>query len=216
MGGCDGFDDPLLRFAIDLAETARPRVLFVPTASADRPEGIVDFHELAAREDLRADHLRLWGVPDDPLGRVGRADVIVVCGGNTANMLAVWRVHGVDRALREAWERGAVLAGWSAGGNCWFQGCVTDSFSRDLDALADGLGLLAGSFCPHYDGEPRRRPVYERLVADGELLPGYACDDAAAVHFVGSELVEAVASARAARAWRVDGQRSTPLDMRLL
>ena len=87
-------------------------------------------------------------------------DVIFVSGGNTANMLAVWRVHGFDAILREAWERGIVLAGSSAGMICWFEAGVTDSFGPQLEGMRDGLGFLAGSACPHYDGEERRRPVY--------------------------------------------------------
>ena len=93
--------------------------------------------------------------------------MIYVSGGNTANALAIWRLHGVDVALRAAWERGAVLGGVSAGANCWFECCVTDSFGIALDPLHDGLGLLPGSFCPHYDGEERRRPVYRSLVDGG-------------------------------------------------
>jgi len=98
--------------------------------------------------------------------------VAVVGGGNTANMLAVWRVHGVDDELRSAWQRGAVLCGWSAGANCWFEGSVTDSFRAELDALHDGLAILSGSFCPHYDGEQRRRPVYRELVDAGTPVLG--------------------------------------------
>ena len=105
------------------------------------------------REDLR-DHV---------LSR----DVIFVSGGNTANMLAVWRVHGFDEILREAWEHGIVLAGSSAGMICWFEAGVTDSFGPQLEGMRDGLGFLAGSACPHYDGEERRRPVYQELVAGG-------------------------------------------------
>ena len=126
-------------------------------------------------------------------GGAGRGrDVIVVAGGNTANMLAVWRLHGVDKALRDRWESGAVLGGVSAGANCWFEACVTDSFSIELDGLADGLGILGGSYCPHFDGEERRRPVYARLLAEG-FPSGIACDDGAAAVYRGTELVEVVA-----------------------
>jgi peptidase E len=215
MGGSSGFFDPALALALELAP-ADPSLLYVPTAGGDDAAAIEAFHDAAAAHGLRADHLALWGVPDAPRERVARADVVVVSGGNTANMLALWRVHGVDVALRAAWERGAVLAGWSAGGNCWFEACVTDSFSLDLDPLHDGLGLIGGSFCPHYDGEERRRPVFERLVAAGEIQPGYACDDAAALVFAGRELVEAVASTPGAQAWRVDASGSAPLETRVL
>jgi peptidase E len=211
-----GFDEVLLRFAVSLSDRERPRVLLVPTAAADDPSRIADFHEQAPARGVEPDHLRLFGIPSEPVARVERADVIVVSGGNTANMLAVWRVHGVGAALRRAWERGAVLAGWSAGANCWFESSVTDSFRAELDPLGDGLGLLQGSFCPHYDTEERRRPVYEQLVAAGRLQPGYACDDGAALHFAGSELVEAIAAAPERRAWRVGDDGSAPLPTRVL
>ena len=109
---------------------------------------------------LRAGVREVVRDPDSPAERVAAADVVVVCGGNTANLLALWRLHGIDRALRQAWEGGAALGGVSAGANCWFEACVTDSFSVELDGLDDGLGFLAGSYCPHFDGEERRRPVY--------------------------------------------------------
>src|SRR5262249_8289020 len=148
-------------------------------------------------------HLRLFTMPNrDPREHLLAQDVIYVGGGSTANMLAVWRVHGLDGILREAWENGTVLAGVSAGANCWFESSVTDSF-RPLRALADGLGFLPGSCCPHFDGEPERRPTYLRLVADG-YLPGLACDDGVAAHFVGTELREAVSSQPGARAYRVE------------
>ena len=136
-------------------------------------------------------------------------------GGNTANALALWRLHGIDRALRDAWDRGAVLGGVSAGANCWFEACVTDSFGLDLALLEDGLAFLPGSFCPHYDGEELRRPVYRKLVDEG-FTPGYAADDGAALHFVGSELREVVASRPDARAYRVESGSETPIDARLL
>ena len=111
-------------------------------------------------------------------------DVVLVPGGNTANMLAIWRVHGFDAVLREAWESGVVLSGWSAGMICWFEAGVTDSFGPQLEGMRDGLGLLPGSACPHYDGEERRRPVYRELVADG-FPAGIALDDAAAARYSG-------------------------------
>src|SRR5262249_34514764 len=134
------------------------------------------------------------GIPERPAELVAAADVVFVAGGNTANMLAIWRLHGVDRVLRDVWERGGVLGGVSAGANCWFEGCVTDSFRAELDPLADGLGFLPGTFCPHYDGEKLRRPAYSRFVADGALAPGVACDDDAAALYRGAELAEIVAT----------------------
>ena len=142
-------------------------------------------------------------------------DVILVCGGNTANMLAVWRTHGFDAILREAWQSGVVLAGWSAGMICWFEAGVTDSFGPQLAGMEDGLGFLPGSACPHYDGEALRRPVYTQLVADG-FPPGIALDDAAGAHYVGTELHAVLSTQRGAGGYRVDASGETPLETRFL
>ena len=156
-----------------------------------------------------------FGVPDRPDERVAGADVVVVAGGNTANMLAIWRLHGVDRALRDAWERGATLGGVSAGANCWFEACVTDSFSAELDGLPDGLGLLEGSYCPHFDGEERRRPVYTRLVAEG-FPAGIACDDGAAAVYRGTELSRSSPTGRARAATACPAAGVEPIEARSL
>lgn len=167
-----GFALRLVERMLELTGKARPRLLYLPTAMGDTHARIAEFYEWSRGLDAERDHLRLYGVPDDPLGRVAAADAILVSGGNTANMLAVWRVHGVDRALREAWESGTVIGGHSAGANCWFEACITDSFGPVLQPMNDGLGLLPGSFCPHYDGEADRRPTYTRLVREGVVPPG--------------------------------------------
>ena len=132
-------------------------------------------------------------------------DVIYVGGGNTANLLAVWRAHGLDRILRRAWQEGVVLCGLSAGMNCWFNESVTDSFGvSQLAPLRDGLGLLPGSCCPHYDGEEQRRPMFQRFVASGELVDGWAADDGAALVFQGESLSEIVTSRSGSAAYRVE------------
>ncbi len=209
-----GLSEGLLRFALSLTRSDRPRVALLATAGGDGDSGIVRMYELlSAYADV--DAVRLFGIPDKPCDRIAVADAVIVPGGNTANMLAVWRVHGVDDALEAAWRRGAVLAGWSAGANCWFQSSVTDSFSAGLDPLADGLGILPGSFCPHYDGEELRRPVYRALV-DGGFPPGYAADDCAAFHFEGAELQEVVSTQPDAKGYRVERGGETPVQARLL
>jgi dipeptidase E len=141
-------------------------------------------------------------------------DELVLSGGNTANALAVWRVHGFDAILREARENGVLLCGWSAGMICWFEASVTDSFGPALAGMRDGLGFLPGSAFPHDDNEARRRPVYTSLVRD--VPPGIACDDAAAVLYEGTELVEVVAREPGARAYRVGPDGEEPLVARLL
>src|SRR5439155_19093128 len=138
-----------------------------------------------------------------------------VGGGNTANMLAIWRVHGFDEVLREAWEQGVVLCGSSAGMICWFEAGVTDSFGPQLEGMRDGLGFLRGSACPHYDDEENRRPVYRRLVDDG-FPPGYAADSGVGLHFGGSELVEVVSPREGATAYRIEPGSETALEARLV
>ncbi len=200
-------DNQLLdRFVLSLARSASPRVCFVPTASGDAEGHVVRFYRRFAALDCRAADLQLFNrTVTDLESFVLAQDVIYVSGGSTANLLAVWRTHGLDRVLRRAWQEGVVLCGASAGMNCWFEASVTDSF--DLGRLAplhDGLGLLPGSACPHYDGEEQRQPTFQRLVGAGELPDGWAADDEAALVFAGRELVEVVASRDGARGYRVE------------
>jgi peptidase E len=202
------------RHVLELAATERPRVCFLATAVGDHAERILGFYQAFAESGCELTHVELFGMPERPADRVRNQDVVYVSGGNTANLLALWRVHGIDQAVREVWERGGVLAGWSAGANCWFENCVTDSFGP-LRALGDGLGLLAGSFCPHYDGDVLRRPTYRRLVKDG-LSSGYAADDDAAFVFSGAELKEVVSQRDDARGYRVTADGEEPLEARLL
>lgn len=190
------------------------RLLYVGTASMEEPSLAAAMGErLDGLADVSRLELRRWP-PDDLRGFALGHDVILVGGGNTANALAVWRVHGFDQILREAWREGIVLTGWSAGMICWFEAAVTDSFGPQLAGMRDGLGFLPGSGCPHYDGEDLRRPVYRRLVAEG-FPPGIALDDAAAARFEGTELVEVVASCSGSGGYRVGPDGEEPLPARL-
>jgi peptidase E len=217
MGG-GGFsmepDNPLLdRFIVELAgaaaeragrDGARPRICFVPTASGDAEGYIASFHD-AFDAITEASHLALFSrTVRDVAGFLDSQDAIYVGGGNTENMLAIWRVHGVDRALRAAWERGVVMAGLSAGSLCWFESGTTDSYGPELSILGGGLAFLAGSHCPHYDGEPGRRRLYHRLIGEERLPGGYAADDGAALVFRGEELAECVSSRPVAACYRVE------------
>jgi peptidase E len=217
MGGLgdDGEAGTLIEFVLGLTGKKRPRICLVPTASAERPELLVRFYEeLAGSADCS--HISFFPWPPDKLREhVLAQDALFVTGGNTANMLAIWRAHGFERIVREAWEQGTVLAGSSAGMICWFEAGVTDSFGPQLEGMRDGLGFLAGSACPHYDGEERRRPVYQKLVANG-FPPGIATDDAVGLHFVGTELREVVAARDEARAYRVEPGKETPIEPRRL
>ncbi len=218
MGG-GGFsmepDNLLLdNFILSLTGKARPRVCFVPTAGGDDPVYIMNFYDAFATRSI-ARHLPLFARRgEDITAFLLTQDVIYVGGGNTENMLAIWHVHGVDRALRAAWEAGIILAGLSAGSLCWFETGTTDSFGTALEHLSGGLGLLPGSHCPHYDGEPNRRPVYRRLIAEG-LPAGYAADEGAALYFVGTKLREVVSSRPEAFAYRVELRDGEVVETRL-
>jgi peptidase E len=143
-------------------------------------------------------------------------DVVWVGGGSVANLLAVWRVHGLDEIFREAWEAGVVLAGVSAGSLCWHVGGTTDSYGPDLRPVTNGLGLIPTSNGVHYDSEEQRRPLYQRLVAEGALPAGHATDDGVGLVYHGTDLVEAVADRPNAAAYRVErGPDHTAVETRL-
>jgi len=210
MGGVP--DDRLLDRALMLAEGRR--VLYVPTATREDPAFTVLWYD-RLRERGTMSHLNFFPWPPEGLRELVLAqDLILIAGGNTANALAIWRVHGFDEILREAWQQGILLGGWSAGMICWFEQGVTDSFGPEL-APMDCLGFLPGSACPHYDGEERRRPAYTQLVAAG-FPSGVAADDDVALHFVGTELREVVTSREGATAYRVTPEGEQRLDARLL
>jgi dipeptidase E len=210
MGGSPG--DVLLDHILGLA--AGNRVLYVPTAGMEDSARTVDWYaRLRGRAEMT--HLSFSPLPPPQLRElVLQHDVVLVPGGNTANALAIWRTHGFDEIVREAWQEGVVLAGWSAGMICWYEQGVTDSFGPELAPL-DCLGLLRGSACPHYDSEERRRPVYTELVAGG-FPPGVAADDDVGLHYVGTELQEVVTARPGARAYRVEADGEHPLEERLL
>ena len=212
VGGGDVF--ALWSRVLDLAKPS-PRVLWVGTASAeDREYTLHVYDRFRDRADVRRVDFFPWP-PENLRELVLSQDVLVVGGGNTANMLAIWRIHGFDALLREAWEQGTVLTGVSAGIICWFEAGVTDSFGPQLAGMRDGLRFLPGSACPHYDAEERRRPVYRRLVDEG-FPSGYAADDDAALVFEGTEPVEVWTIREGATAYRVEPDGETPLPARLL
>jgi dipeptidase E len=213
MGG-GGFsmepENPLLDdYVMDLARRARRirgrkvKVAFVPTASGDNDFYLRRFYRAFPPARAQATELALFDRDvSDLRAFVLSQDVIYVGGGNTANLLAVWRVHGLDRVMREAWRRGVILTGISAGALCWFECGITDSFGGGFRRLDGGLGILRGAMTPHYDGEPRRRPVLHRLLHRG-FPATLALDDGAAAHFAGTRLAEVVSSRLGARALRV-------------
>jgi dipeptidase E len=211
-GGRQLFHPALTRYVLGLTRR-RPRVLFLPTASGDSADYLLTFYRELAGVDCEPAHLELFQRSVGDIGAlIAAQDVVMVGGGNTANMLAIWRLHGVDRALRDAYARGTILTGWSAGCICWFEAGITDSFTPELGPLHDGLGILKGSACPHYDSEERRAIVYAREIAAG-LAPGIALDDGVAALYEDERLVEVVSGRSDGRVFRVDrdGEHALPI-----
>jgi peptidase E len=199
---------PLTRHAVELAGvTGRaPRVCFVATASAEDPRTVMTFYDNAWREGWIGSHLALMSIPNvpDPREHLLAQDVVWVWGGSVAGLLALWRLHGLERAMREAWAAGVVLTGVSAGSICWHVGGTTDSFGPELRPVTNGLGLLPWSNGVHYDGEPQRRPLFQALIADGTLPAGYATDDGAGLLYRGTTMVQALSERDGARAYHVE------------
>lgn len=198
MGG-GGFlmepENPLLdRYILQQSEKERPKICYIGTASGDAQSMIDNFYSFFNEENCEPSHLSLFKPPARDLeSYVLDKDIIYVGGGNTKNLLALWREWGLDEILRKALDQGIVLAGISAGSICWFAEGVTDSYGDGLEPLK-ALGFLKGSNCPHYDGEADRRPTYRKLVDEGILKPGIAADDGAAIHYIDGEMKRIVSS----------------------
>lgn len=207
MGG-GGFsmepDNPLLdQYILKQANKARPTICFIPTASGDADSYIEKFYNFFNQQDCEPSHLSLFKPHTRDLEKfVLQQDIIYVGGGNTKNLLVLWKEWGLDQILKKAWEQDIVLAGLSAGSICWYEQGVTDSYGDKLEPL-EALGFLPGSHCPHYDGEAERRPAYRQFIEQGTLQPGIAADDGAAVHYIDQKIKKVVSSRPMAKAYRV-------------
>jgi peptidase E len=206
-GPYDWRPGPVFDLAFDLAGgPERPRLCYLGTATGDDSSLTAAVYGAFAGSSVQVSHLSLFPMPTvtDIRAHLLAQDVVWVGGGSVANLLAVWRVHGLDEIFRDVWEAGVVLAGVSAGSLCWHVGGTTDSFGRDLRPVTNGLGLIPTSNGVHYDSEEQRRPLYHRLVADGTLPGGHSTDDGVGLLYRGTELVEAVADGPDKAAYRVE------------
>jgi peptidase E len=198
---------PLVLHAIELSGvTGRaPRLCHVGTADGDQRWFQAWLSDAGQAAGITVSHLSLFPMPNvaDMTGMLLQQDVVWVGGGSVANLLALWRLHGLDESLRRAWEAGVVLTGVSAGSICWHIGGTTDSFGPDLRPVTNGLAFVPASNGVHYDSEPQRRPLYQRLVADGTLPDGYATDDGTGLVYHGTDMTEAVTEVRGKGAYRV-------------
>ena len=208
---------PLLRYVLAMSGQEAPRVCVINTATGDDPAYYTRAYAALNAAGARTSHLALFPMPSslDPAGLLLEQDIVLVGGGSVANLAAVWQAHGLGPILRQAWESGVILSGSSAGALCWFESGTTDSFGYELQPFTSGLGLLAGSYCPHYDSEERRRPTYHRLVANGTLPGGWALDDGAALRFDGAEMVDAVSDRDGVHAYRVTSEQGEALETRV-
>jgi dipeptidase E len=197
-------ENPLLdRYILNQSDKITPKICFIPTASGDSDNYISRFYDFFEKYQCQPSHLSLFKPPTRDLESfLLEKDIIYVGGGNTKNLLVLWKEWGIDSILNKAWEQGVVLAGISAGSICWFEEGVTDSFGEELEPLKC-LGFLKGSNCPHYDGEANRKSSYQELVAKGKIKSGFATDDGVALHYIDQELSKIVSSRPNAKAYKV-------------
>jgi peptidase E len=191
------FSTPFIKYVISLTHKSSPKICFIPTASADNPTAIIHWYETCAELPVHPFVLRTFinSRPDQSTFEetIMSMDAIIVGGGSTLNMIAIWKAQCIDTILRKAYEKGIVMAGGSAGSLCWFMSGITDSRPKEL-TLVDCLGFIHTSHCPHYHSEPGRKPLYQQEVLDGHLPAGYACDDRAGILFQNEKLIKSVAA----------------------
>lgn len=207
-GGGGGFsmepNNPLLDlYILKQAKKVKPEICFIPTASGDSENYISRFYNFFNQQDCKPSHLSLFEPPTRDLEDfILEKDIVYVGGGNTKNLLALWKEWGLDSILRKAWNQGVILAGLSAGSICWFEEGVTDSYGDGLEPIKC-LGFLKGSNCPHYDGEIDRRPTYHKLIESIEIQAGVAVDDGVAIHYKEQGISKIVSSRPNAKAYSV-------------
>lgn len=189
------FDRGFTKYVASLTEKNNPRICFLPTATGDASGYVMRWFEtcsnLQIRPFVQRSFISSYNQKDSFEDVFASMDAILVGGGNTLNMMAIWKAQGIDSALRKAWESGVVLGGGSAGSLCWFEHGTTDSRPGELTTV-EGLGLISGSHCPHYDAESERKPLYWSKIRSGEFKSGYACDDKAGIYFENEKVKQIV------------------------
>jgi dipeptidase E len=201
-----GFRTEFIRYMAALTGKKRPRICYLPTASADGLDAAVEFYKHCAPLDVEP-HVQNVFI-ESLTQKEGwdevflSMDAIVVSGGNTLNQQAIWKAQGIDVVLRQAWDRGIVLGGASAGSLCWFEEGTTDSRPKAL-SIVKCMGFLKGSHSPHYDAEAGRRPLYQKLISSGEMKPGYACDNDAGIYFEDNDVMRVVCTRDGAKVYYV-------------
>ena len=192
-----GFNKEFMQYVIRLTKKQNPKICFLPTAMGDNANVILAWYatceDLVMRPYIQRTYVASYTEKKSFEENLLSMDAIVVGGGNTLNMMAIWKAQGIDTVLRKAYNKGIILAGGSAGSLCWFQGGTTDSRPKEL-SIVKGLGFIQTSHCPHYHSEPLRKPLYFENILKGKLSPGYAIDDKAGIVFENEKYVRSVAA----------------------
>lgn len=188
-------NETFMKYIIDLTKKSDPKICFIPTAGADNPYAINWWYEMCLKLPMKPSVLRTF-INSSPEQSTFEAillsmDAVVVGGGNTLNMMAIWKAQGIDTILMKAYRKGIIMSGGSAGSLCWFKMGITDSRPQKL-SVVDCLGFIDASHCPHFTSEPSRRPLYEKLILENKIMPGYALDNQAALLFRDGRLEKAV------------------------
>jgi peptidase E len=220
LGGHD-FDrrvgnDAICDLIVEVAESPRPKICLLPTASGDPEDQIARFRRSFAERDCVPQVISLFRLGENPIDlreELLDQDVIYAGGGSMLNLVAIWRAHGLDLILRECWREGILICGQSAGAMVWFQGGITSS--QGEPAVASGLGLLPGSACVHYLAEPVRRRRFLRAIASGELEPGLGLEDQTGALFEDTELTETVSAREGAAVWEVTPENAGAREVEL-
>jgi dipeptidase E len=213
-----GSNPPFINYVSKLTGKDQPRLCFLPTASADSQTSIIAWYETCATLNVKPFVQKMFINSYDQKQSFEEVllsmDAIFVGGGNTLNMMAIWKAQGVDTILRTAWDRGIILAGGSAGSLCWFEEGTTDSRPKEISKVS-GLGFINASNCPHYDSEPTRRPLYHSYIKSKEFKAGYACDDRAAIYFEDNEVKEVVTLNEVSNAYYVSEENGRVIEKKL-
>lgn len=203
---------PFLDYMAKATGKETPNLCFIPTASGEDPEYVKCFYEVCSQIDVVPHVMSVWINSYDQRESfeeiIQRMDAIVVGGGNTLNMLAIWKAQGIDVALKKAYDNGVVMGGGSAGSLCWFNAGTTDSRPKEL-SIVNGMSFIDKSHCPHYNSETSRRPLYHNNILSGKLSDGYACDDRSAIHFINEEVYTSVSLDKLNHSYYVYSQNGT-------
>jgi len=201
-----GFGTIFIKYLAELTGKEKPKLCYLPTASSNWESSSIRWYEhcapLEVIPSVQRSYISSYRMDQSWEDVLLSVDGIVASGGNTLNQQAIWHAQGIDEVLREAWNRGIVLGGASAGSLCWFEEGTTDSRPKEL-TIVKGLGLIRGSHSPHYDAEGERRPIYQRLIRSGEMKPGYACDNDAGIYFEDNEVKRVVHTREGAKVYYV-------------